>query len=39
VAKEELQDKDDEAELRKQREWDDWKDDNKRGSGNRFNRS
>jgi hypothetical protein len=25
--------------LRKQREWDEYKDDNKRGAGNRYNRS
>lgn len=29
----------DEEELRKQREWDEFKDENKRGSGNRYNRS
>ena len=34
-----LEDKHDEAELRKQREWDEFKDENKRGAGNRFNRS
>ncbi|CAF0775286.1 unnamed protein product [Brachionus calyciflorus] len=34
-----LEDRDDEAELRKQREWDEFKDDNKRGAGNRYNRS
>jgi immunoglobulin-binding protein 1 len=34
-----LEDRDDEEELRKKREWDEFKDENKRGSGNRFNRS
>lgn len=34
-----LEDKDDEDEIKKQREWDEFKDDNKRGSGNRYNRS
>jgi len=29
----------DEEELRKQREWDEFKDENKRGAGNRYNRS
>jgi immunoglobulin-binding protein 1 len=29
----------DEDELQKQRDWDEWKDDNKRGAGNRYNRS
>lgn len=37
--KDELDDKHDEEELRKQREWDEFKDDNKRGAGNRYNRS
>lgn len=34
-----LEDKHDEEELRRQREWDEFKDENKRGAGNRFNRS
>ena len=37
--KDKLEDANDENELRKQREWDEYKDDNKRGSGNRYNRS
>lgn len=39
IEKERLEELDDEEELKKQREWDDWKDDHKRGEGNRFNRS
>ena len=39
VQKDLLEDKDDEEEIKKQREWDEFKDDNKRGSGNRYNRS
>jgi immunoglobulin-binding protein 1 len=34
-----LEDLHDEEQLRKEREWDEFKDDHKRGSGNRFNRS
>ncbi|RNA00204.1 immunoglobulin-binding 1 [Brachionus plicatilis] len=34
-----LEDRQDDEEIKKQREWDDFKDDNKRGSGNRYNRS
>ncbi len=34
-----LEDAHDEQELRKQREWDEFKDDNKRGAGNTYNRS
>lgn len=37
--KERLEDAHDEEELRRQREWDEFKDENKRGSGNRYNRS
>ena len=37
--KDRLADLHDEEELRKQREWDEFKDENKRGSGNRYNRS
>lgn len=32
------EDEDDEEELRRQRRWDDWKDDHPRGSGNRLNK-
>ena len=35
----EREDQHDDEELRKQREWDEFKDENKRGSGNRYNRS
>ncbi|CAL1290886.1 unnamed protein product [Larinioides sclopetarius] len=38
IQKEELLDKDDPNELIKARQWDDWKDDNPRGSGNRMNK-
>jgi len=34
-----LEDRHDDEQLRKEREWDEFKDDHKRGSGNRFNRS
>jgi immunoglobulin-binding protein 1 len=34
-----LEDRHDEEQLRKEREWDEFKDEHKRGSGNRFNRS
>lgn len=37
--KEELEDAHDEEELYKQRSWDEFKDDNKRGAGNTYNRS
>lgn len=37
--KESLAEKEDEDEIKKQRQWDDFKDDNKRGEGNRMNRS
>ena len=35
--KEKLQEIDDPVELARQRQWDDWKDDHKRGEGNRHN--
>ncbi|KAF8786519.1 Immunoglobulin-binding protein 1 like protein [Argiope bruennichi] len=38
IQKEELLDKDDPTELKRARQWDDWKDDNPRGSGNRMNK-
>lgn len=34
-----LEDQHDDEEIKKQREWDEFKDDNKRGAGNRYNRS
>ena len=37
--KETLAEKEDEDEIKKQRQWDDFKDDTKRGEGNRMNRS
>lgn len=39
VKQERLEDANDEEELQRQRDWDEWKDDNKRGEGNRYNRS
>ena len=39
VKQERLEDAHDEQELQRQRDWDEWKDDHKRGEGNRYNRS
>lgn len=39
LQKELLEEQDDEAELRRKREYDEYKDDHRRGWGNRFNRS
>ncbi|GFQ88810.1 hypothetical protein TNCT_177771 [Trichonephila clavata] len=38
IQKEELIEKDDPISLMKARQWDDWKDENPRGSGNRYNK-
>jgi hypothetical protein len=37
--KDKFEDAHDDEQLRQQREWDEWKDNNKRGAGNRYNRS